>query len=230
MGIELIVFDLAGTTVKDNKDVHRVLKSALAKHGVDISIDDANAVMGIPKPTAIRELLQKRGGDRRLITDERIDRIHKDFVRDMIDFYRTDEAVGEKGGVSELFRKLKDRKLKVYVDTGFDRPITNALLDRMGWHKEKLIDGSVTSDEVNHGRPYPDMIYRAMQLCGIEDPQRVAKVGDTASDLQEGTAAGCGLVIGVTDGAFTREMLQQEIHTHLVDRVTDVISILHKAS
>ena len=45
MSIQLVVFDLAGTTVNDNKDVHRVLQRALANAGVEISIDDANEVM-----------------------------------------------------------------------------------------------------------------------------------------------------------------------------------------
>ena len=42
MSPELIVFDLAGTTVKDNHDVHRALQKALAKYGVAISLEDAN--------------------------------------------------------------------------------------------------------------------------------------------------------------------------------------------
>jgi len=224
--IELIVFDLAGTTVKDNRDVHRVLKDTLAKYDVDISLEDANAVMGIPKPVAIRQLLSERLDADRPVTDEWIDEIHKVFVSDMIEFYRTDNSVGEKDGVSTLFRKLKERNLKVVVDTGFDRPITNALLERLGWQRDGLIDASITSDEVKRGRPYPDMIFKAMELTEVTSPSHVAKVGDTASDLKEGTSAGCGLVIGVTDGAFTRDMLQLEMHTHLIDKVTDVLHIL----
>ena len=57
MSPELIVFDLAGTTVKDNHDVHRALQNALARYGALISLDEANTVMGIPKPLAIRTLL-----------------------------------------------------------------------------------------------------------------------------------------------------------------------------
>ncbi|HEY9046897.1 MAG TPA: phosphonatase-like hydrolase [Ohtaekwangia sp.] len=226
MAIELVVFDLAGTTVKDNKDVHRVLQLALAKHNVNISIEDANAVMGIPKPVAIRELLEKRYSGTRAIDEAWIDEIHKAFVHTMIDFYRTDASVGEKTGVSETFRKLKDSKLHVVVDTGFDRQITDPLLDRLGWKKANLIDASVTSDEVKRGRPYPDMIFRAMELTGVKDVKRVAKVGDTTSDLQEGNAAGCALVIGVTTGAFSKEELAKEKHTHLIANLHEVIEII----
>ena len=227
MAIELIVFDLAGTTVKDNKDVHRVLQKALALHGVEISIADANVVMGIPKPVAIRRLLEKRYSGSRPITEDWISEIHDVFVKEMIHFYKTDPSVGEKAGVYNTFKKLKQHNLKVVVDTGFDRQITDPLIERLGWKKENLIDASVTSDEVAHGRPYPDLIFKAMELTNTRDAQNVAKVGDTASDMQEGMAAGCGWVIGVTTGAFSRAELQQEKHTHLIENVREVLEILN---
>ena len=46
-----------------------------------------------------------------------------------------------------------------------------------------MIDAVVTSDEVPHGRPHPDMIRQLMQRLGVQDPLRVAKVGDTRADL-----------------------------------------------
>lgn len=226
MKIELVVFDLAGTTVQDNRDVHRILQFALRKHGVTISLEDANAVMGIPKPIAIKQLLELRDptGDN---TALRIQLIHDDFVSTMIAFYQFDPSVSEKSGASELFKRLKERKLKVIVDTGFDREITTPLLERMGWEAQGLIDGSVTSDEVKLGRPHPDLIYKAMELTGVRDVSAVAKIGDTPSDLQEGKAAGCQFVIGITSGAFTREELQKEFHTHLIDRLGELESILN---
>lgn len=230
MAIELVIFDLAGTTVKDNKDVHRVLQQALELHDVTISVEDANDVMGIPKPVAIEQLLRKRYTGPKSVTEKWIDEIHRVFVQQMIDFYKHDASVGEKEGTSDTFRMLKDRKLKVVVDTGFDRPITAPLLERLGWQKANLIDASVTSDEVARGRPYPDMIFRAMELTSIRDARVVAKVGDTASDLQEGNAAGCSLVIGVTTGAFTREQLLREKHTHLVSSLLDIPGIIAQHS
>ncbi len=226
MKIELVVFDLAGTTVNDNKDVHRVLKKALANFDVKISIEDANEVMGIPKPIAIEKLIRKRYKGNKDILSEWINEIHAMFIEQMISFYRTDLSVMEKEGVSETFKKLKAADIKVMVDTGFDRLITNALLRRMGWEKNHLIDASVTSDEVLRGRPYPDMIFKAMELTGVRDISKVAKVGDTVSDLQEGNAAGCSIVVGVTTGAFSKEELEKEEHTHLIERIPEMVEIL----
>lgn len=227
MGIELIVFDLAGTTVRDNKDVHRMLKNAMNVFGISISIDEANAVMGIPKPIAIKQLLEVKNYPD--ISPELIHHIHVEFVEQMIEFYQKDASVGEKEGVSNTFKVLKERGVKIVVDTGFDRQITDPLLTRLGWKRDMLIDTSVTSDEVEHGRPFPDLIFKAMQLTGVTDVKKVVKVGDTPSDLQEGTNAGCQFVIGITSGAFSRLQLEVEPHTHLVDQVPDVLNILELA-
>jgi phosphonatase-like hydrolase len=223
--IDLVVFDLAGTTVKENFDVQRTLKKSFAKAGLEVTIEQASLVMGIPKPTAIRQLLEAMNFN--AITDDLIRSIHADFVEDMILFYESDKTVEENEGVSETFRQLKAAGIKVFVDTGFDRPIVDALLLRMAWEKNKLIDGSVTSDEVAHGRPHPDLIFRAMELAGVSDVKRVAKVGDTASDLSEGNAAGCGLVIGITTGAFTKEQLSTVPHTHLISQIPEVLGIIN---
>jgi phosphoglycolate phosphatase-like HAD superfamily hydrolase len=71
-----------------------------------------------------------------------------------------------------------------------------------------------------------------MQTFGIKDPARVAKVGDTPADLQEGTNASCGWVIGLTSGSHTRTELAAHPHTHLVDDLWDVVQVIsnHPAS
>ncbi len=222
--IQLVVFDLAGTTVYDNKDVHRVLQYALKEKNITISIEDANKVMGIPKPDAIQQLLEEQNYP--IITKKFIDSIHHIFVEKMINFYKTDPLVIEKEGVSNTFQKLKQAGIKVAVDTGFDRLVTNAVLERMGWISKGLIDASVTSDEVERGRPFPDLIFKVMERTGVTDVKLVAKVGDTASDLQEGTSAGCALVVGITSGAFSSAELEKEVHTHLIFQIPEILTIL----
>jgi phosphonatase-like hydrolase len=228
MKVQLAVFDLAGTTVKDERFVHKILQDALKKHEVDVSLNDVNEVMGIPKPTAIQKLLEKRYTGSRLVSLQWVEAIHQYFVKRMIDFYLKDGQVAEKEGVSETFAELKKMGVKIFVDTGFDRDIASPLLKRMGWQEKKLIDGVITSDGDIPGRPFPDMIYRAMKMSGVFFAQHVAKIGDTPSDLQQGTAAGCGWVIGVTTGAFSELQLKFEPHTHLIKEINEVLSIFQE--
>ena len=221
--IQLVVFDMAGTTVAGHHEVHHALQQALAHEGYEISYDEANAVMGYPKPVAIRQLLKKRGASDQA-TDVYVDQIHRDFVQRMVHHYENHPEVKEKEGVQRTWELLRKHGVRVALDTGFSRPIADAIINRLGWRD--LIDVSVTSDEVQHGRPRPDMIFRAMKRTGVSDVKVVAKVGDTASDLQQGTEAGCAFVVGVTTGAYSAEELQREPHTHLIEQLPELLPIL----
>jgi histidinol phosphatase-like enzyme len=70
------------------------------------------------------------------------------------------------------------------------------------------------------------MIQALMAQAEVADISTVAKIGDTPSDLHEGTNAGCPLVIGVTYGTHTREQLEVHPHTHLVDSVEELRNLL----
>jgi phosphonatase-like hydrolase len=221
--IELVVFDMAGTTINDDDAVSRCLRSTLEPLGVSPTRDEVNLVMGIPKPLAIRQLLERYGREELIA---QIDAIHDDFVRRMIAFYQTDPSVHEIAGAAETFRRLRAAGIKTALDTGFSRNIVDVVLQRLGWKDDSLLNITVTSDEVPRGRPHPDMIEKIMRELGVGDPRRVAKVGDTPSDLEEGTAARCGMIVGVTGGSHTAEQLRPFPHTHLIGTVAELPALL----
>ena len=226
MAIKLVVFDMAGTTVEDKDNVHASLIHAFKKFDYNILREDANKVMGIPKPVAIEQLLKNDFGIKAPKLNDLVVKIHQEFLKDMISFYKTDSSVKAKENAEAIFQLLKEKKIKVGIDTGFSRDIADTIIKRLGWTKNQLIDFSVTSDEVKNGRPHPDMIFEAMKIAGIKSAQEVAKVGDTISDLKEGTSAGCKFVIGITTGAYTRKELAKEKHTHLIDDLMEVTEIV----
>jgi phosphonatase-like hydrolase len=221
MSIELVVFDMAGTTVYDGDAVNRCFRAALAGAGLSVDAAAVNAVMGLPKPEAIRRLVAASQ------FADRVQAIHADFVARMRHHYATDPGVREVLGAAATLARLRRAGVRVGLDTGFSRDIAQVVIDRLGWGgTESVIDASVASDEVPRGRPYPDMIHHLMRRCGVSDPARVAKVGDTPADLAEGHGAGCGLVVGVTSGSHTREELERHPHTHLIASVADLPTLL----
>ncbi len=225
MAIALVVFDMAGTTVDDKDYVSEALGKGFSKFNYSITRDDANYVMGIPKPVAIRTLLTEKfkvnDADGKLTG-----KIHEVFVEEMVAFYKTDPSVKSKKNAGQVFRLLKEKGILVAIDTGFSRVIADTIMERLQWKQQDFIDYSVTSDEVERGRPFPDMIFKAMKELKVASADQVAKVGDTSSDLKQGTAAGCKFVIGITTGAYTREQLAKEKHTHLVDDLAEVVEIV----
>ena len=191
MPIDLFVFDMAGTTVDDAGDhVATALVAVLEGAGVRVTARDVDPVMGIPKPLAIRELLRQARD--RVPDAAEVASVHAEFQSAMVDFYRIDPSVREIPGATTLFRRLRDAGVRVALDTGFDRAIVDAIIERLGW--QDVVDDSIASDEVEHGRPAPDMIRALMKRAGVTDPARVAKLGDSVSDIEEGLNAGCGFV------------------------------------
>lgn len=225
MNIELVIFDMAGTTVHDEDFVNLCLQSALRAAGVEVTRDEVNEVMGMPKPLAIRLLMEKKL-PAASVTDSYNEELYQRFLHEMLQFYRTDSRVREVEGASEVFRSLKLAGIRVAIDTGFARPIAAAIIEKLGWETNGLIDTSVASDEVTHGRPHADLALRAAALLGISDMSRTAKVGDTPADLGEGHAAGCGLNIGVLSGASTRAELEIHPHTHLLGSIREIPALL----
>ena len=149
---EVVVFDIAGTTVRDNDLVHNALIAALAHHGIMIKNRDTLEVMGLPKPVALK-ILMKKSLKSHEVTPELINRVHEDFVKFIIRFFETSPEVAEEKGVSEIFKLLKAHGIGIALDTGFSRDIADVLVRRLGWEDQGYIDFSVTSDEVEHGRP-----------------------------------------------------------------------------
>jgi phosphonatase-like hydrolase len=219
-GIDLVVFDMAGTTVHDEDSVNRCIRGALAAVGLALTPAEVNAVMGLPKPEALAILVEAHG--RSLELGDRLGAIHRDFVARSIAFYQHDPSVREVPGAVPVFQALRNAGVRIALNTGFNRAITQVILDRLGWSGNDLVDATICSDEVVRGRPYPDMIRELMKQLRVDDPQRVAKVGDTPADLEEGRNAGCGLIIGVTGGTHSREELERYPHTHLVGTIADL--------
>jgi phosphonatase-like hydrolase len=223
--IELAVFDMAGTTVDDRGGVvNRCFRETLAAHGLAVEPEAVDAVMGLPKPEAFRLLVGRSPQAERL--SGTLDAMHAAFVARMVSFYETDPSVAEVAGCSALFSRLRSAGIKVALDTGFSRPIADVILRRLGWADGSLVDATVASDEVAHGRPHPDMILTLMSRLGVSDPKTVVKIGDAPADLDEGFAAGCRWVIGVTWGTHTRAQLERYAYTHLVDSLQDLASLL----
>ena len=216
--IELVVFDMAGTTVRDDDAVNICLQRALAAGGLTVTRDQVNAVMGIAKPVAIRQLLERHAGGG-YATDAKVSEVHADFLHQMIEHYRRSPGIEPMPNAEQTFNRLKSAGVRVALDTGFSRVILDTILDRLQWKTTPMIDATVASDEVARGRPHPDLILKAMALTGVTRSAAVAKVGDTPADLEEGAAARCGLVVGVTNGSHTADELTSFPHTHLMSHL-----------
>lgn len=204
MRIKLVVFDIAGTTVRDEDYVAKAFRNAFTRNGYEVSLQDTYPYMGVKKIVAINALLAKIGG-----RAADAGTIHTDFADEMMDFYLYDPSVMALPYAEDVFQQLKEHHIRIALNTGFPRIIADAILNRLQWRQKGWVDDVIASDEVEHGRPQPLMIQELMNRAGITDAAEVAKVGDTEVDVNEGRNAGCGLVVSVTTGAYSSTQLAE---------------------
>lgn len=223
MSIRLAVFDMAGTTVADDNHVAKAFQEAFRRNGIEIEQEAANQLMGYHKPLAIQMLLEQKGVE---FDEELIEQIHDDFEDEMIDFYEYDSAVRPISGAEDVFEKLKERGIRIALNTGFSISIAETILHRFQWKEKGLVDDVIGSNEVEKGRPFPYMIDKLMERAGINDPSEVAKIGDTTVDIEEGLNAGCTYVVAVTTGACHRDELEKMNPTHIVNDLSEIPAIL----
>lgn len=225
MSIALVVFDIAGTTVSDNGHVNAAFHNAFLNAGYNISRHDIDKVMGYRKTDAIKMILSQYGLANG-IQKNLVEIIHNDFTAKMIGFYRTDDELVPLPFAEEAFKILQDNMVKVALNTGFTRAITDTILQRLQWDNNPLINAVICSDEVPEGRPQPFMINALMAQLQIPSAGAVAKVGDTEVDILEGRNAGCGKVIAVATGAYTKEELTSFHPDHLIDSLQQLPALI----
>jgi len=219
--LQLVTFDIAGTTMVDENLVDGAFMAVFAAHGV-------------PVPEA--ELLPFRGSSKRLIFETMVARYGASDApvtdRLMAEF---EEQLGNQlrctarpiPGADDTFRWLRAHDIKVALTTGFSRPTLHLVRELLGWTPD-LVDAAICSDDVAEARPAPWMIFAAMQATGVLSAAAVMAVGDTPRDLQAGTNAGCGAVVGVLTGAGTVETLGRVRHTHLLPSVADIPELIER--
>jgi phosphonatase-like hydrolase len=213
--VELVIFDLAGTTVKADGQVAEAFAAALSEHGVAVTPEQLSGVRGSSKRQAVLSLVPA-GPNRESIAASAYDSFRGRLARS----YR-EGGVEAVEGAEAVFRWLKGCGVRVALNTGFDRHITELILTALKW-REGVADALVCGDDVRQGRPAPDLIFRAMELAGATDPRRVVNVGDTALDLRAGDNARVGWNVGVLSGAHGRGLLESAPHTHLLESVADL--------
>lgn len=216
--LRLAVLDMIGTTVDADDAVSAAFEAAFAGRGVALTDDEIAAVRGRSKRDAVAGLVAARlppGPEGASLVDE----IHTSFVAGLRS--RLVHGARPVVGTPALFDWLAGRGVAVVLTTGLDRETARRVVERVGWQKAP-IRAVLTGDDVEHGRPSPDLIHLAMRRTGVAEPRVVLNVGDTVSDLVSARAAGVGWSIGVLTGAHTPDQLGTEPHSALLAGVADL--------
>jgi len=191
MTIELICFDMAGTTVNDNGLVLEAFRRTI--DGLGVTGDEATAA----EAYVIETMGQSKIEVFSVLFDERATQANESFERH---FVTAAEEVGVKEitGARASVETLKSRGVAVALTTGFSSSTREVLIELLGWRD--LFPLRVSPADAGRGRPSPDMILVCALRARVSAMATIMVVGDTASDMQAGRRAGVGACVGVLTG------------------------------
>ena len=221
--IKGVIFDWAGTTVDYGCFAPlRGFIDGFKSKGVDITIDEARKPMGLLKidhtraisqfPRVQAEFKKVNGRD---ITEQDVQEIYEVFNKTLLSNIINYSTVKEE--VVDTVKSLKERGLKIGSTSGYTREMMDQIIDKVA-QQGYSPDCCVCADEVPKGRPFPYMVWRNLTTLGIPNPRDVVKVGDTVSDIKEGTNSNCWSV-GVVMGSSELGLTEDEVKNMPADKL-----------
>ena len=181
--IEAVVFDLDGVVV-DSEQVWDDVRERLVRERGGRWHDGAQAaMMGMSSPEWSSYMHDELG------LPESPDEINDEVVRRMLARYRDDLPLI--AGAVDAVRRLA-AAFTLAVASSSNRPLIEAVLDRAGI--TELFAAVVSSEEVERGKPAPDVYLEAARRLGVE-PGRCAAVEDSSNGIRSAHAAGMRLLV-----------------------------------
>ncbi len=230
---------MAGTTVRDQKEVETCFKLAAIESGLKMTDTEITSVQGWSKLYVFQTYWSRQAEIENLSEEkkqENIEHSYSIFKKILENHYRSLPEVMPTIGCLELFSYLKSLGIKIALTTGFYREVVDIILERLGWqypgapfvNHSLTLDWSIAGDEVSEGRPAPDMIFTCMQKLHISSALDVINIGDTPSDLESGKRAGVRFSFGLTNGTHTKEQLEGYPNDGLFSSLVDFKTYLEK--
>lgn len=252
--IRMVVFDWAGTTVDCGCCAPAVaFVEVFRRYGVEISMEQARAPMGIQKDQHLRAIARlppveaawrrNHGGG---CTDADLDTMFRKHAAPLLL-----ECAGRHAnlisGTVEAVADLRARGIRIGATTGYSAAEMEVVSQRareQGYEP----DTCACASDVPCGRPEPWMLFANMRQARVFPPQAVVKVGDTRADIAEGLNAGAwtigvartGNEVGLTEAelatlpkdvidrkvARALETLAQAGAHYVADSVAEVVPIV----
>jgi HAD superfamily hydrolase (TIGR01509 family) len=180
--IEAVVFDLDGLLL-DTEQVWDEVREAVTRERGGRWHDQAQAdMMGMSSTEWSRYMHEELG------LNEPPEELNRLVVERMQERYR--ERLPLVDGAVEAVRRLGER-WPLGLASSSNRPLIDLALEEMG--VAELLRATVSSEEVERGKPAPDVYLEAARRLRVT-PQNIAAIEDSASGIRSAKAAGMRVI------------------------------------
>lgn len=180
--IDAVVFDMDGVLLQSEEVWDEVREEFVRERGGRYDAEIQRAMMGMSSPEWSRYLHEHAG-----VPDEP-DVINAEVVRRMLAAYR--DHLPLIPGAVDAVRRLAAR-FPLGLASSSNRELIDTVLDVAGL--APLFAATVSSEEVAHGKPAPDVYVEAARRLAVA-PERCAAVEDSHGGIRSAKSAGMRVV------------------------------------
>lgn len=211
-----VIFDLDGLLIDSETISYRIYRDLAGEYHKDISMEEY--VHNYSGKTGIRNMQTLIGVHGLPVSLEEglafAQKREKEYFR---------KGVALKQGARELLSYLKRRQYKIILASSSTKERAVGVLSRNGIGA--FFDGMVFGEDVERGKPYPDIFEKACEYAG-EPPQSCLVLEDSEAGIQAAYAAGID-VICIPDMKEPGEEFRR-METAELPSLADVIPWLEK--
>lgn len=179
-----IIFDMDGVLIDSERQSNEGWLWAAGQLGVDMPMWLIDSFKGAPAELCCKFFDDYYKG---VIDDWEAKELRTQHVYKI----RETEGIPVKKGVKDIFEYIRNNGLKCAVATSTRRESAEKTLHEIEvWD---YLDAVVYGDEVEHGKPEPDIFLRAAKAIGIS-PSEAVVVEDSINGIKAGYAAGMRVV------------------------------------
>ena len=180
--IEAVVFDLDGVLIQSEEVWDEVREAYVRERGGRYDPEIQRALMGMSSTEWSRYLHEVAG------VPDAPDEINAEVVARMLAAYRDHLPLID--GAVDAVRRLAER-YPLGLASSSNRPLIDAALAFAGLAKS--FRATVSSEEVAHGKPAPDVYVEAARRLGV-DPTACVAVEDSHGGIRSANAAGMHVI------------------------------------
>ncbi len=176
--IQSVVFDLDGVLIQSEEVWDSVREAYVRERGGRYDDEIQRAMMGMSSTEWSRYLHDTAG------LADTPEEINAEVVRRMLAAYERELPLID--GAPDAVRRLA-AEFTLAVASSSNRPLIDAVLREA--ELEPYFTATVSSEEVAHGKPAPDVYLEAARRLGVE-PTRCAAIEDSHGGIRSAKAAG----------------------------------------
>jgi HAD superfamily hydrolase (TIGR01509 family) len=180
--IEAVVFDLDGILVQSEELWDAARRDLAEEHGIEWPDDATDAMMGMSSKEWSKYVHDEVG------VPDSPEEINRKVLEKLERRYRTDLPWID--GAQDAVRRMA-AKFPLGLATSSNREIVDIVVEVGGF--EDLFEVTLSSEEVERGKPAPDVYLEVMKRMGAE-PARTAAIEDSTNGLLAASNAGMRVI------------------------------------